>query len=352
MAKLKCIECSTTFTEGEVCTDVLMCPSCGGRLEEDSGKSESSSTRKPDEHESPSSSVTNKIRTHYDNLKVVRNAPEEVIRAAYRTLSQKYHPDLNQSDPKAANIMKMINAAYEVLSDPEKRRAHDQWIAQQETTLNESKSRTQTRYQSTTAEEKATVKANSYSTGDIIRHIGRNWFWYLVAVSMLWGVVNNSSNSPPPSGPKPYQATPPAPVKQEYIKPLTAPNGQPWPASAGYVAGYPRHHTNGRSKVTVDNTQNDSDVFVKLVSIDSDSAYPVRTFYIPQHGAFTLNKVSPGSYDIRYRDLETGYLSRSEPFDLTETPKEEGIQYSNMTMTLYKVQNGNMHTYPLAEEEF
>ena len=32
------------------------------------------------------------IRTHYDNLKVARNAPPEVIRAAYRVLAQKYHP--------------------------------------------------------------------------------------------------------------------------------------------------------------------------------------------------------------------------------------------------------------------
>ena len=36
-----------------------------------------------------------KIRTHYDNLKVARDAPIEVIRAAYKSLCMKYHPDLN-----------------------------------------------------------------------------------------------------------------------------------------------------------------------------------------------------------------------------------------------------------------
>lgn len=102
----------------------------------------------------------------------------------------------------------------------------------------------------------------------------------------------------------------------------------------------------------MDNSQNDSDVFVKLVSIDSDKAYPVRTFYIPGHGSITLNKVSAGSYDIRYRDLETGHLSRSEAFELKEIRKDDGIQFSNLTMTLYKVRDGNMQTYPLAEEEF
>jgi curved DNA-binding protein CbpA len=70
-----------------------------------------------------------KLRTHYDNLKVARDAPIEVIRAAYRSLSQKYHPDKNKDNPRAAEIMAIINASYTVLSDPEKRKEHDAWIA-------------------------------------------------------------------------------------------------------------------------------------------------------------------------------------------------------------------------------
>ena len=46
-----------------------------------------------------------KIHTHYDNLKVSRGAPQEVIRAAYKALSQKYHPDKNPGEEKAARIM-------------------------------------------------------------------------------------------------------------------------------------------------------------------------------------------------------------------------------------------------------
>lgn len=70
-----------------------------------------------------------RIHTHYDNLKVARNAPSEVIRAAYRTLSKKYHPDHNPDNPDAMRIIQMINAAYEVLSDPAKRAEHDKWIS-------------------------------------------------------------------------------------------------------------------------------------------------------------------------------------------------------------------------------
>ena len=67
-------------------------------------------------------------QTHYDTLKVSRDAPIEVIRAAYRALSQKYHPDRNPADSAAADTMGLLNNAYEVLSDPERRHVHDAWI--------------------------------------------------------------------------------------------------------------------------------------------------------------------------------------------------------------------------------
>jgi len=81
---------------------------------------------------SSSDSTMARIHTHYDNLKVARNAPPEVIRAAYKTLSQKYHPDRNPHKPDAIRIIQIINSAYEVLADPAKRQEHDEWIAREE----------------------------------------------------------------------------------------------------------------------------------------------------------------------------------------------------------------------------
>ncbi|QBQ56235.1 J domain-containing protein [Nitrosococcus wardiae] len=76
--------------------------------------------------------MKNKLRTHYDNLQVTENASDEVIKGAYKYLSQKWHPDKNpECREKAEKILRIINAAYEVLSDPEKRRAHDEWIHEQ-----------------------------------------------------------------------------------------------------------------------------------------------------------------------------------------------------------------------------
>lgn len=73
-----------------------------------------------------------KIHTHYDNLEVPRNASPEAIHAAYQKLSKKLHPNKKQENTETARIMSIINASYKVLSDPDKRQKHDQWIATME----------------------------------------------------------------------------------------------------------------------------------------------------------------------------------------------------------------------------
>lgn len=73
-----------------------------------------------------------KVHTHYDNLKIARDAPPEVIRAAYKALCHKFHPDRNGGSPRATQTFQLINTAYEVLSDPERRQQHDVWIARAE----------------------------------------------------------------------------------------------------------------------------------------------------------------------------------------------------------------------------
>ena len=63
----------------------------------------------------------------YDLLEVPRTASEKEIRTAYRKLARKHHPDVNPNDRASEARFKEINAANEVLSDPEKRKKYDKY---------------------------------------------------------------------------------------------------------------------------------------------------------------------------------------------------------------------------------
>jgi hypothetical protein len=301
-------------------------------------------------------------------LKVARDAPDIVIRAAYKSLSQRFHPDKNPGDERAARIMALINQSYDILCDPKKRREHDSWIEREEARIGSTYA----------AQGSAAPIPPQWRTPEPPPQADeprRN----ILALLLLWpfklllkiflaaprlvalGLILGgfalydavTPDPPPPPGPKPYTATPVAQaVKPTYTRPAMAPNGAPWPSRASYVADYPVLSTDGLSEVTVDNGQNSSDVFVKLVSLDGSKAFPVRQFFIPAHDRFMLDHVSPGNYDVRYRDLSSGGLSRSEAFLVEQEPTYDGTQYSSITMTLYKVQGGNFQTYDLAESEF
>ena len=63
-------------------------------------------------------------RDYYQILQISRNATYEEVKKAYRKLAMKYHPDHNKS-ANAEFMFKQISEAYQVLSNPEKRKRYD-----------------------------------------------------------------------------------------------------------------------------------------------------------------------------------------------------------------------------------
>jgi curved DNA-binding protein len=66
------------------------------------------------------------FRDYYETLGVSKTATEDEIRTAFRKLARKYHPDVAKDKKASEEKFKQINEAYEVLSDPEKRKKYDQ----------------------------------------------------------------------------------------------------------------------------------------------------------------------------------------------------------------------------------
>ena len=67
------------------------------------------------------------MTSHYETLELPLHAPTDAVRAAYRQLARLAHPDVN---PAGAERFCALSAAYEVLSDPERRAVYDEALAQ------------------------------------------------------------------------------------------------------------------------------------------------------------------------------------------------------------------------------
>src|SRR5215210_8245309 len=66
------------------------------------------------------------VKDPYSTLGVGRKASDDEIKKAYRKLARQYHPDTNHGDKQAEERFKEVQAAYSILSDPEKRKQYDQ----------------------------------------------------------------------------------------------------------------------------------------------------------------------------------------------------------------------------------
>ncbi|WP_317201080.1 J domain-containing protein [Janthinobacterium sp.] len=301
-----------------------------------------------------------KIHTHYDNLKVARMAPPEVIRAAYKALSQKYHPDKNPGDEKAARIMAILNSAYGTLADPQRRREHDEWIAAEEWEIEWLESTHQEEHRGKPRNEPYQPDAQAPAAAPYARW--RDWKWWcglLCCLGLGWsGALLTLNRAVPaaqveaaarahpdgrvdartvaqaePKGdadawavgkaqlPEAPAAAPAPDIKVLAVSQLLlpaaaapacdadgqaalAPNGEAWPLRSGYIEGFPVSNKGAELQLTLDNANNNAPVFIKLYDLERRSN--VRYLYILAHDKLTVEQLAFGKYEVRYQRVEAG----------------------------------------------
>jgi hypothetical protein len=322
-----------------------------------------------------------KIHTHYDNLKVARLAPQEVIRAAYKALSQKYHPDKNPGDETAARIMAIVNTAYGILSDPVRRKEHDEWIAAEEWEvgwLESTRADDGHKPRDAHAWEPRAVEAPA----PYRRARDPKWWFGLTAcfaagcaaallvieqpkvlpvalasvlagagaphAADVKGAAGPAEPSPEPAidswavskayvPEAPSQAPPDirtlgvtqllvpasAPDCESGLHSLVAPNGESWPPASGYVDGYPIGNPGEEMQIRVDNASNASAVFVKLYDLDRRAN--VRHAYVLPHESLSIDRLAAGKYEVRYQNVDLGG-SRADCAARGKQPKQAAAE--------------------------
>jgi hypothetical protein len=142
------------------------------------------------------------------------------------------------------------------------------------------------------------------------------------------------------------------PGKPFYDRPASAPNGSPWPTTSSYIAGYPRLNVLGMADVIADNSGGVNDLFVKLIDRDQTPMKAVRVFFVQSKGQLKLERVKPGHYDLRYMNLDTGQIRRSDVFEVTYTKMDKRDGYMRWTIGLYGVIDGTTYHEEITQSEF
>ncbi len=243
------------------------------------------------------------IATHYDNLKVRRDAPVGDIKTSYRKLSQKYHPDRNP-DPSALEIMKLINQAWDVLSDPERRARHDRAIATMELRANAKATPSAARPRATPAHAPRSAPpppASASISKDTMRlaAIIAIALVFVVAAFQFSGNDAVDIDEPTVNSPVPQAMEPTAPPQDRI--------------NHGYLITSAQDMSPGLAAIEIDNKAGQRDAEVRLFT----NGRSARSMNVHHGERFDVKDLAPGKYVIKYRIESDGKIrtfQEREPF--------------------------------------
>lgn len=316
--------------------------------------------------------------THYDNLQVSRRAQDAVIRASYRALIQKYHPDRFQPRSEAERITKVLNESYCVLGDKARRARYDELLISTELSGANSTEKIRQSWKIRGGRLYKRIhgaikeKTQDFSWLDIV-------FGTFLALAVGYGAYTQIVPSENLKRPLPRSVVSPV---QEWWQDLQSPSdgtsrsapipdarqtgaGIAWDpiASAANEQPLPRTGTlavqKGLSAVAPFQikTRGGANYFVKLSPAGSRT--PVLTAFI--RGGETLDILSPvGAYSLRYAmgehwfgitDLFGPFTKFYEaPTALSFSANKQG--YEGVTVELIAQPHGNFSTRAIAADNF
>jgi hypothetical protein len=138
-----------------------------------------------------------------------------------------------------------------------------------------------------------------------------------------------------------------------YRRPDKAPNGQSWPATSGYVSGYPRRRTGGLASIEADNSRGATDVFARLVWLDGSRERVIRVIFVRAKQRFTMEGLPAGRYVLKYLKLDSGVIAKTRPVVLAIENQPDGAQqWVNWSIGLFEVMEGGDYRKVISEQEF
>jgi hypothetical protein len=318
-------------------------------------------------------------KTHYEILKVEPGVSADDLKAAYRILSRRYHPDRHPAHPDAAaRIMASINVAYDVLSDPERRAAYDWQIGV-------SQPRTPVLRRSHVRRGHGPGEFSMRRRAMAVRRLmAASVLSCLAALFIIgWVVLAPAEEGTEPEPGRILDALVPwagrsvgsegegagsgrqgvaagthgegrAPVVQGldidkvHIRPIESPAGLPWPSVSGELAGYARLFATGYNGLLLDNRLGPSDVFVKVYQVDGAGLVAARHAFVRARDRLLLNEFPPGAYEVHYFSLDTGQSLRSLTLQLGSSVADG----STLEFRLDDMQGRSGRAVPITKDVF
>ncbi len=240
------------------------------------------------------------LANHYDSLNVRRDAPLDVIKTSYRKLSQKNHPDRNP-DPAALETMILINQAWDVLSDPERRASHDRAIEEFEDRSAMRPPGSVPRHPAANANANfSAYGARNTGSARAAGAPGNLAVYISLAVAMLLLLL--SVTGLPFAWPGDEEGDQISNAPQTIEDQLIALQPRSDRVDHGYLMSVAQDKAPGIAVVEIDNRAGKADAEVRLFR----NKRAARSMFVHQGKKFVVEDVAPGSYVIKYKVIVDG----------------------------------------------